>query len=232
MIVTGGASGMGAATVELIAEGGGQPIVVDLYRGAELVTDVSDPAACDRAVATTIERYGRLDGLVNAAGTIVRATAPDTDDAAFASQIAVNLGGTFAMSRAAVRVMRASTTGGSIVNFGSIWGTVGGKGHAAYCAAKGAVHQLTRAMALDHAREGIRINAVAPGEVDTPMLRTGGRDRPLTDAELDAFADAAIPLGRLAQPVEIAQLVVFLLSDAASYMTGAIVPVDAGYTAV
>jgi NAD(P)-dependent dehydrogenase (short-subunit alcohol dehydrogenase family) len=134
------------------------------------------------------------------------------------------------MSRAAVRAMLPQG-GGAIVNFGSIWGGTGGQGHTAYCAAKGAVHNLTRAMALDHARDGIRVNAVAPGEVDTPMLRSAGRERPATDEELDAMAERTIPMARLAQPEEIARVVVFLASDEASYMTGAIVPVDAGYTA-
>ena len=109
---------------------------------------------------------------------------------------------------------------------------MGGRGHVAYCAAKGAIHQLTRALALDHARDGVRINAVAPGEVDTPMLRRGGRESALTDEALAQMADATIPMGRLAQPEEVARVVLFLASDDASYMTGAVVPVDAGYTAV
>ena len=121
---------------------------------------------------------------------------------------------------------------GAIVNFGSIWGNVGGKGHVAYCASKGAVHQITRAMALDHARDGIRINAVCPGEVDTPMLRLAGRTAPLSDAAAAEMADRVVPMGRLAQPEEIARVVLFLASDAASYITGALVPVDAGYTAM
>ena len=123
-------------------------------------------------MAEAVERHGRLDALVNAAGTIVRADAPGTDDDAWHRQFRVNVDGTFFMSRAAVRAMQPAGSG-AIVNFGSIWGGTGGQGHAAYCAAKGAVHNLTRAMALDHARDGIRVNAVAPGEVDTPMLRAG-----------------------------------------------------------
>lgn len=100
----------------------------------------------------------------------------------------------------------------------------------AYCASKGAVHQLTRAMALDHADDGIRVNAVAPGEVDTPMLASG-RDTPPTPADLVLLAEETIPVKRLAQPEEIARVVLFLASDEASYMTGAIVPVDGGFTA-
>jgi meso-butanediol dehydrogenase / (S,S)-butanediol dehydrogenase / diacetyl reductase len=121
--------------------------------------------------------------------------------------------------------------GGAIVNIGSMWGTVGGTGHAAYCAAKGAVVQLTRAMALDHARAGVRINAVCPGEVDTPMLRAGGRAEALSDAQISALGSSSIPLGRVAAPDEIASVIEFLASPAASYMAGAIVAVDAGCTA-
>jgi meso-butanediol dehydrogenase / (S,S)-butanediol dehydrogenase / diacetyl reductase len=243
VVVTGGASGMGAATARLLAGDGAQVVIVDrdeagaarvaaeIGAAPPLVGDVGDPAFCTEAVATAAGRHGRLDGLVNAAGTIVRATALETSDAAWWSQFRVNVDGSFFMSRAAIEPMRRQG-GGAIVNFGSIWGTVGGRGHAAYCAAKGAVHQLTKALALDHAGDGIRVNAVCPGEVDTPMLRRGGRERPVTDEELAALADAVIPLRRLAQPEEIARVVVFLLSDAASYMTGTLVPVDGGYTAV
>ncbi|MCB0122968.1 MAG: SDR family oxidoreductase, partial [Caldilineaceae bacterium] len=137
--------------------------------------------------------------------------------------------GLFFMSRAAVRVMKQQGSG-AIVNFGSIWGGVGGKGHVAYCASKGAVHQITRAMALDHARDGIRINGVCPGEIDTPMLRLAGRTDRLSDEAAAQMADTVIPMGRLGQPEEVARVVVFLASAEASYITGALVPVDAGYT--
>jgi NAD(P)-dependent dehydrogenase (short-subunit alcohol dehydrogenase family) len=241
VIVTGGASGMGAACARLLSDAGASVVIVDLNGdaavgvaagiGATVVAgDVTASAFCEEAVAEAIDRNGRLDALVNAAGTIVRADALGTNDDDWHQQFRVNVDGTFFMSRAAVRAMRPQG-GGAIVNFGSIWGGTGGQGHTAYCAAKGAVHNLTRAMALDHARDGIRVNAVAPGEVDTPMLRSAGRERPATDEELDAMAERTIPMARLAQPEEIARVVVFLASDEASYMTGAIVPVDAGYTA-
>ncbi|MDX6377313.1 MAG: hypothetical protein QOE98_1616 [Gaiellaceae bacterium] len=240
-IVTGGASGMGAACARLLADEGARVVIVDRDGvgaadvaagiGATVVAgDVTASAFCERSVDETVERHGRVDVLVNAAGTIVRADALGTDDDAWHRQFRVNVDGTFFMSRAAVRVMQAAGSG-AIVNFGSIWGGVGGAGHTAYCAAKGAVHNLTRAMALDHARDGIRVNAVAPGEVDTPMLRAAGRATPATDEDLAAMAERTIPMARVAQPDEIGRVVVFLASDAASYMTGAIVPVDAGYTA-
>jgi meso-butanediol dehydrogenase / (S,S)-butanediol dehydrogenase / diacetyl reductase len=231
-IVTGAASGMGAATARLLEEAGATVLGADIanHRGVALVGDVADSTFCDAAVARAVALHGRLDILVNAAGVILRADAPATDDDAWHRQMRVNVDGTFFMCRAAIRQMREQRSG-VIVNFGSIWGAAGGKGHVAYATAKGAVHNLTRSLALDHAREGIRINAVCPGEVDTPMLRGAGRAVPLTDAQLAEMAERVVPNGRLAQPEEIGRVVVFLCSDAASYMTGALVPVDGGWSA-
>ena len=231
-IVTGAASGMGEATARLLTEAGATVLGADIASSPQvaLIGDVADSAFCDAAVAQAVALHGRIDILVNAAGVIVRADAPATDDDAWYRQIRVNVDGTFFMCRAAVRQMRQQG-GGAIVNFGSIWGSAGGKGHVAYATAKGAVHNLTRSLALDHAREGIRVNAVCPGEVDTPMLRSAGRAVPLTDAQLAEMANRVVPNGRLAQPDEIGRVVVFLCSDAASYMTGALVPVDGGWSA-
>ena len=238
-VITGGASGMGAATAREMTALGAQVVIVDRNEalagqvaheiGAAAITgDVSDSAFCDQAVATTLARHGRLDVLVNAAGIIVRADAEHTTDEQWLRLMGVNVSGVFFMSRAAIGPMKRQGQG-VIVNFGSIWGGVGAAGVVAYCASKGAVHQITRAMALDHVKDGIRINAVCPGEVNTPMLRSA-RATPPTEAEMQALAET-VPLGRLAEPAEIAKVVVFLASDAASYMTGAMVPVDAGYTA-
>ena len=165
---------------------------------------------------------------MNAAGIIVRADGPGTTDEQWQQVMNVNVNGVFYMSRAAVEIMQEQGIG-VIVNFGSIWGEVGAAGVTAYCASKGAVHQMTRAMALDHVKQGIRINAVCPGEVNTPML-TSARSAPVTPEMMAALADS-VPMGRLAAPVEIARVVLFLASDAASYMTGAMVNVDAGFTA-
>jgi len=239
-LVTGAASGMGAATAREFSAAGASVVIVD--RNAELaaqlaaelaaepplVGDVSDPDFCRQAVATTLQRYGRLDALVNAAGIIVRADALGTSDEQWQRVMNVNVNGVFFMSRAAVAVMKAQGSG-SIVNFGSIWGEVGASGVTAYCASKGAVHQITRAMALDHVKDGLRINAVCPGEVNTPMIKSE-RSGPVTAEMMQALADS-VPMGRLAEPVEIARVVLFLSSDAASYMTGAMVNVDAGFTA-
>jgi meso-butanediol dehydrogenase / (S,S)-butanediol dehydrogenase / diacetyl reductase len=231
-IVTGAASGMGAATARLLTEAGATVLGADIasHPAISLTGDVAESAFCDAAVAKAVALHGRIDILVNAAGVIVRADALSTDDDAWYRQMRVNVDGTFFMCRAAIRQMRQQRSG-AIVNFGSIWGAAGGKGHVAYATAKGAVHNLTRSLALDHAREGIRVNAVCPGEVDTPMLRGAGRAVPLTDAQLAEMADRVVPNGRLAQPEEIGRVVVFLCSDAASYMTGALVPVDGGWSA-
>ncbi|MBK5268974.1 MAG: SDR family oxidoreductase [Acidimicrobiia bacterium] len=238
-IVTGGASGMGAATSALLAERGATVIVVDqnndlaskvcesLHLPSPIIGDVSDSAFCNATIAGAIATHGRLDVLVNAAGVIVRSVAATTSDDEWRRVMSVNVDGTFFMCRAAVRAMAG--TGGAIVNFGSIWGDLGAAGVAAYCASKGAVHNLTRALAIEHASGGIRVNAVCPGEVDTPMLRSE-RTGPVTDDMLEDIA-ATVPMGRLAQPAEVAEVVAFLASDRSSYMTGALVSVDAGYGA-
>ena len=230
---------MGAATVRRLATGGAHVLIVDRNAdlahtvatevgGTAMVGDVADSSFCDGAVAAAMERHGGLDVLVNAAGVIVRASGEDTTDEQWAKIMGVNVSGTFFMCRAAVRVMKASGRG-AIVNFGSIWGDLGSAGVAAYCASKGAVHNLTRALAMDHAADGIRVNAVCPGEVNTPMLQSE-RAEAVTDQLLSAIA-ATVPMGRLADPDEIARVVCFLASDDASYMTGALVSVDAGYGA-
>jgi NAD(P)-dependent dehydrogenase (short-subunit alcohol dehydrogenase family) len=238
--VTGGASGMGGACVRLFAEGGAQVVVLDRNAdgaraaaesvgGLAIAGDVSLSTFCNEAVAAILQRYGRLDVLVNAAGIIKRTDVIHTSDEAWRQIFGVNVDGIFFMCRAALPHM-VERRSGVIVNFGSIWGDIGSSGVAAYCATKGAVHNLTRAMALDHARDGVRILAVCPGEVDTPML-SSERSAPPTRAFLDDLADRTIPVGRLAQPEEIARVVVFLASDAASYMTGSLVTVDGGFTA-
>jgi meso-butanediol dehydrogenase / (S,S)-butanediol dehydrogenase / diacetyl reductase len=205
-----------------------QQLAGELKVDAPLVGDVSNPDFCGETVAMTLSRHGRLDVLVNAAGIIVRADAGGTSNEQWQQVMNVNVNGVFFMSRAAIAPMKQQRSG-AIVNFGSIWGDLGSTGVVAYCASKGAVHQITRAMALDHVRDGIRINAVCPGEVNTPMLATE-RKEPVTPELLDRVAQS-VPLGRLAEPVEVARVVLFLASEAASYMTGTLVNVDGGYTA-
>ena len=246
IVITGGASGMGAATAREFGARGATIVLVDLNEdGARTVAeeciaagapnvsvhagDVSSSAFCDAVIDAAIVEHGGVDVLVTAAGTIHRADSLGTGDDDWRRVMGVNVDGMFFMCRASLRHM-TSVGSGSIVNFGSIWGGVGSAGSTAYCVSKGAVHQLTRALALDHVEQGVRVNAVAPGEVNTPMLSTQ-RDEPPTADYLQALADATIPMKRLAEPEEIARVVVFLASDQASYVTGEIVHVDAGYTA-
>ncbi len=239
-LVSGGASGMGAQVARLFASAGADVLIADANAalaekvaaeiGARFVVgDVSDATFCDAAVALAVEITGRLNAVVNAAGIIARKTGIDTTDQEWQRAMGVNAGGVFYLSRAAARHMRGHG-GGAVVNFGSIWGELGGKGALAYAASKGAVQQVTRCFALELARDAVRFNCVCPGEVDTPMLRAAGRDQPLTDAQMQDIAERVVPMGRLAQPEEIARVAVFLCSEAASYMTGAMVYVDGGYS--
>ena len=183
--------------------------------------------ACDALVAMTLARCGGLDILINNAGILYTADALETTDAEWLDTMAVNVNALFYLSRAAVRHMRGAG-GGAIVNVASEWGLNGEPRHVAYCASKGAVVQITRCMALDHARERIRVNSVCPGEIHTRMVeeilaRRGG-DR---DEQLRVLA-SGIPMRRLADPAEVARCVQFLASDRASYLTGVNLPVDGG----
>jgi len=231
---------MGAATARLLAQEGAQVFIVD--RNADLaqqtaaaigamalVGDVSDSAFCDGAVREVVNQQGRLDICVNAAGIIVRASGLDTSDEDWQRTLNVNVSGVFYMCRAAIRQMKAQGKG-AVVNFGSIWGELSGKGALAYAMSKGAVHQITRTFAIEHARDGVRVNAVCPGEVNTPMLRAAGRATPLTDEQLREMGERVVPMGRLAEPEEIAQMVLFLASDAASYIIGGMHYVDGGFS--
>ena len=240
ILISGAGSGMGAATARGFGSEGAKVrvldqdaesahrICVEIGAPAPFIGDVANSSFCQEAVTRVVEEHGRLDVLINAAGIIVRADAVETSDADWRRVLDVNVSGVFFLSKAAARVMRDQRAG-AIINFGSIWGDVGAAGVAAYCASKGAVHQLTRAMALDHAKDGIRINAVCPGEVDTPMLASA-RKEPVTEKLMHEIA-ATVPVGRLARPEEVARVVMFLASEEASYMTGSLVTVDGGFTA-
>ncbi|MFZ5917925.1 MAG: SDR family NAD(P)-dependent oxidoreductase [Chloroflexota bacterium] len=241
-LITGGASGIGAATARLFAEEGAAVAVVDLNEigGEALVReisvgggrailvrcDVSRAADCQRAVRATVDAFGGLDILFNNAGVIRRADVLGTSEAEWDRVMAVNVRSVFLMCQVAVPVM-AARGGGAIVNTGSGWGLVGGRNAAAYCASKAAVVNLTRAMALDHGSQNIRVNCVCPGDTDTGMLRDEARQ--LGESERAFLAGAADrPLGRVGRPAEIAQAVLYLASDAASFVTGTALVVDGG----
>lgn len=235
-VITGGASGIGAATARLLAAGGTRVAIADLpgsagpalaeeLGGLFVACDVAERAQVEALVAAAIDRFGGLDLLVNNAGIGSFGEAPDLDPESWRRVLAVDLDAVFYGARAAIPAMRARG-GGTIVNVASISGMAGDYGFAAYSAAKGAVINYTRTLAIDHAKDNIRVNSVCPGLVDTPL--TGAFK---TIPGLADLWQAGIPMGRAARPEEIAQVIVFLLSDAASYMTGSNVVVDGGATA-
>jgi len=189
--------------------------------------DVGDSSFCEAAAAAAVARFGRLDLLVNNAGVIHRARAEDTADDAWTRVIRTNLDGVFWFSRAAIARMRAQG-GGAIVNIASTVGLVGAPNLAAYCASKGGVAQLTRALAVECAADGITVNAVCPGAIDTPMLFSAHADG-VDESQVRARNTGMIPQGRLATPAEVARAAVFLAGE--PHITGALLPVDGGYTA-
>jgi NAD(P)-dependent dehydrogenase (short-subunit alcohol dehydrogenase family) len=242
-IVTGAKSGIGLATARLFAAEGARVVLADrLDPPAEAASiaaeghfsvpetvDVLDAAAVDRLVDRTVLRFGRLDILVNNAGIDLPKTLPDTTEEEWDSVLGVNLKGVFLCSRAAISTMR-QTGGGNIVNVASELGLVGGSSIAAYCASKGGVVQLTKAMAIDHAHENIRVNCVCPGPVETPLLHSIIHGSPDQAAELADIIQRTL-LKRLGKPDEIARALLFAASDESSFMTGSILVVDGGWTA-
>ena len=247
VLVTGGTSGIGAAIARAFGAAGAAVLLTgrDTSRGESVaaqiaeaggtaafeVADITDEETGGRLVQAVLDRFGRLDVLVNNAGIIYRADAVETTDAQWDRTIAVNLTAAFRMSRAAVPAMR-DQGGGAIVNVASDWALVGGRRSVAYCASKGGMLLMTKAMALDHAHENIRINAVCPTDIDTPMLDAEfvatGVSR---QAGLAASADT-IPMGRVGEPEDVAKAVLFLASDRAGFITGIGLPVDGGTTAM
>lgn len=238
VLVTGASSGIGAAVAIAFAEDGWDVLAAGRDEGRlEEVADVSDSivtwageltesADCDELVADTIDEFGQLDCLVNNAGVIVRANAAETSDDEWRYTMAINLDVPFFLSRAALPHLLIAE--GSIINIASDWGLSGGERAAAYCASKGGLVLLTRAMARDHAADGLRVNAVCPGDVDTPMLAAEAEARGM---DLDDYLEEAAsdsPSGRVATPEEIAALALFLASDNATHINGAAVPIDGG----
>ncbi len=244
-LITGGGTGIGRACAVLFAREGAKVAVAGRRAeppaavAAELsgagnqafavVCDVTKSAEVERAVQSVVARFGRLDVVVNNAGAVLAATAEETSEADWDRLLGVNLKGTFLVSRAVLPELRKAG-GGVIINIGSVLGLVGMKQRAAYAAAKGGVTLLTKAMALDHAHEGIRINCICPSLVETELIRELFSVVPDPEAHRRQRI-AQIPLGRLGRPEDVAQLALFLASEESSWLTGAALPLDGGLTA-
>ena len=232
-IVTGGSSGIGHATTQLLANRGARVIIADLNTPAptsDTVTfhkaDISTAENCRAVVERVRREFGRLDILFNNAGIIRRATVIELEESDWDRVMAVNVKSMYLMSKYAIPLMIESG-GGSIINTASGWGLTGGPRAVAYCASKGAVVLLTKAMAVDHGAQNIRVNCICPGDTDTPMLRDEAAQ---LGADLKKFlAEAAgRPLCRIGRPEEIAEAVLYLASDASSFVTGTALVVDGG----
>ena len=234
IVVTGGSSGIGAAiAARLIAEGAhvvvGSRSEASVDGAVREPTGVTDPAAVDALVAAAVDRHGGLAALVANAGVQVEKTIVETTDDEFDHVMEVNVRGVFLCCRAAVRHMR-DHGGGAIVNVGSVAADTADHGLAVYNASKGAVHALTRAIAIDHGRDGVRCNAVRPGWIATEMAEVvfNRADDPAT---MRAEAVARHPLGRLGSPEDVAAMVAWLVSDDAAFVSGSMFTVDGALTA-
>jgi len=241
-LITGGTSGIGRATAVLFAREGAKVAIAGRSeeRGRKAVDEIADAGGraifvradvraaddCRRAVDETVKAFGRLDVLFNNAGTYIPNDAIGCSEEEWDEQVDTSLKGTFLMSKFALPVM-IDRGGGSIINNASGWGLVGGDRAVAYCAAKGGVVVLTKAMAIDHGPQGIRVNCICPGDTVTPMEHEDARRRGMTwEAYVAGASDR--PLGRMGRPEEVAMAALFLASNESSFVTGAALPVDGG----
>lgn len=244
-LITGGTSGIGRATALLFSQEGAKVALTgrDEERGKRVVeeirkasgtaifirSDVRFAKECQQAVDETLRQFGRLDILFNNAGVFYPHGVVDCPEEEWDLTVDINLKGTYLMSKFALPAM-ISQGSGVIINNASGWGITGGNEAASYCASKGGVVLLTKAMAIDHGRQGIRVNCLCPGDVDTPMLSA---DAKLRGVEWEDYLAKASnrPLGRIGTPEEIARAALFLASDDSSFVTGAVMAVDGGGTA-
>jgi NAD(P)-dependent dehydrogenase (short-subunit alcohol dehydrogenase family) len=239
-LITGGTSGIGEAAAVLFAEEGAQVAIVGrnkergnavaqrIGRNAIFIqADVCSADDCRRSIERTVEAFGRIDVLFNNAGVYFANDTIDCSEDEWDAQIDTSLKGAFLMSKFALPHMIAQGSG-SIVNCSSGWGLVGGAKAVAYCAAKGGMIVMTKAMAIDHGPQGIRVNAVCPGDTETPMEHEDARNQGLSWDEYVQHAVAGRAIERMATPEEIARAVLFLASDESAFTTGVALPVDGG----
>lgn len=236
-LVTGAAGGIGSAIVRMLMAEGAQVAVADLAvadravagldASAHLLGDLRDPVYSDGLPKAAEAALGGLDIVINNAGVIARGAVTEASDDDWNLSLGVNVEAPFRICRAAIPIF-AANGGGAIVNMASCWGLRPGPDHALYCMTKAAMASLTQCMGMDHAHQGIRINAVCPNEVNTPMLRTGFAKRGFDPDTALAALDKTVPIGRVAEAEDIADVVLFLASDAARYMCGALVEVNGG----
>ena len=237
-IITGGGSGIGKAIAAAFVREGASVVIagrdvrkLEMAAGEigesclAVAADVSRVADAERLVAAAVERFGRIDVLVNNAGVLLPGTAESINEADFDQTLSVNVRGLWLTSRAALPRMRAGG-GGSIINIGSVLSMLGARNRVAYAASKGAVLAMTRAMALDHAAENVRVNCICPGIVETEMVASFNVDESARRQRL-----AMHPVGRFGQPEDVAGLAVFLASDESRWITGTAQMVDGGYSA-
>lgn len=231
-LVTGASGGIGTAIVRQLRAQGARVAVTDRdVSGVEaegyLPGDLLDSTFADGLPAAARAALGSLDIVINNAGVITRGAVTETTDEDWKLSLGVNVEAPFRICRAAIPLM-AAAGGGAIVNIASCWGLHPGPNHAVYCMTKAAIASLTQCMGMDHAHQGIRINAVCPNEVNTPMLRTGFARRGFDlDTAISAL-NTTVPLGRIAEPEDIADVVAFLASEEARYICGATLEVNGG----
>ena len=225
-LVTGASGGIGKAIVARLQSEGATVTTTD-REGADINGDLTDATFCDALPAQAAERMGGLDVLVNNAGIITRGKITEATDEDLRRTMAINVEAPFRLCRAAIPIM-ARTGGGAIVNTSSCWGVHPGPNHPVYVMSKAAIASLTQCLGRDHAHQNIRVNAVCPNEVNTPMIRTGFAIRGLDPDKAIDELNATVPLGRIAEPEDIADVVAFLASEDARYMCGALLEVNGG----
>ncbi len=232
-LVTGAAGGIGASIVKQLRAEGARVAAADIRENSVaadlwLTGDLLDADYADSLPAAAAKGLGRLDIVINNAGVITRGPVTDTSDADWDLSVGVNVAAPFRICRAAIPIME-KTGGGAIVNTASCWGgKAPGPNHALYCMTKAAIASLTQCMGMDHAHQGIRVNAVCPNEVNTPMLRSGFEKRGYDPDTAVADLGKTVPLGRIAEPQDISDVVLFLASDDARYICGALLEVNGG----